>query len=298
METCEIISSIEILKENVWLYYKKTDPQIVFLGLATYGNRWYVTKMLSDLGIPTVEMQHGIVNELDDAYNYSDKLMNNKIYFEYLPDYFLTYGEYWGKHIKNPSKKVVIGNYNFKNINSADFLVKNSGIKKVLFAASTAHQSYIDLLTDIFKKEPNYELIFKKHPANKEKAIYYNKFKNSNKFKLVNDGNLYEIFKEVDAVIGDGSSVLYEAKALGKEILIYKNDMSDYSVPTDFGKWFNTAQELKDLINNLKYMQENKVDYYYDSDCDNNYNKFIHNICRDNKKTRRNIRNFTWGSIS
>ena len=75
--------------------------------------------MLKDKGIKVLEAQHSIVGPYNPAYNYS--YSKDSEYAEYMPDIFMSYGEYWEKRLHIPVRIIPVGNPNF---------YKNSSTKK------------------------------------------------------------------------------------------------------------------------------------------------------------------------
>src|SRR3546814_12540747 len=66
------------------------------------------TTLFRSAGIPVAEFQHGYIGHDHYAYNYADSVADSG-YRDGLPDYLLTFGQYWADSVRTPSEKVVIG---------------------------------------------------------------------------------------------------------------------------------------------------------------------------------------------
>src|SRR5690606_22245415 len=58
--------------------------------------------------IPIAEPQHGWVGESHAAYNFGKAFFGSELE-QYLPDYLLTFGEFWSEGLRTPSLQVPIG---------------------------------------------------------------------------------------------------------------------------------------------------------------------------------------------
>lgn len=171
-----------------------------------------------ELGIEVIEMQHGRIGIDHLAYSYPDFI--NKEDSIILPDYFLTFGKYWGKNFNLPTSILPIGN---------DFFVKNKSIQEedgsVLFISSIIHAEELSKLAIRFASErPGIQINFKLH-QNEYKHIknYLQKFKDYPAIHVYT--NEYEIdflINSSSLVVLINSTALYEALDYGKKVAIYK----------------------------------------------------------------------------
>lgn len=263
------------------LLFRKLKPKLVFIEDACYGYHNAIKlKVLHDLKIKTAEFQHGWIGKKHEGYNYSNFLYHSKIYRDYLPNYLLTFGSYWNNQMKVPVKKVVIGSANVKY----DFYYKkkkNTSMKTILFAATLEHKSYINLLTKIYSQNKNnFKIIFKLHPLDNEQTIdKYRQFEKHINFEIAYSKSLYDYLYDCDYLITDFSTVLYEAVAIGKRVLILVNSLSNYYQEYSLGKAFQTASEFFQLINDENWKNSINGKDLYNQNTKENYTQFLKNLC-------------------
>ena len=92
--------------------FKKMGTQVLIKEEACYGGADNASAILAarNLGIVTAEYQHGTVSSSHIGYNFSTEMSRSEAYRQTLPEYFLTYGSWWGEQINAPVKKITIGN--------------------------------------------------------------------------------------------------------------------------------------------------------------------------------------------
>ncbi|ACR79980.1 hypothetical protein [Kosmotoga olearia] len=258
----------------------KIRPKLVFVHCGSYGGKnSIIIKECKNLGIKVAEFQHGWVGNSHLAYNYA---INNEIYKNYLPDYFLTFGQYWNDSLKRyPSQKVVIGNpdlarrwIKYKNKN----ITTNPTRKKILVVSQGIVSS---LMVTLAKKLRNllpekYEIIFKLHPGEIAFEDRYRSLYNISGITVVKDGSIYDYIANSIAIVGFNSTTLFEALPFEKSIFIYDDIRSRAYIPEGIGKWFKSAEELAELIVS-KDKPKNKVDwkYYWKMDWQESFRSFI-----------------------
>lgn len=90
----EYSKEVEIMDKYYYKLFKKLKPKIVVVEDGCYGGRrFFFIKMLNDLNITTVELQHGLIHTEHGAYNYSPKLINSNEYKKNIPQYLLMFGK-------------------------------------------------------------------------------------------------------------------------------------------------------------------------------------------------------------
>lgn len=243
----------------------KIRPKLVFVHCGSYGGKnSIIIKECKSLGIKVAEFQHGWVGNSHLAYNYT---INNEIYKNYLPDYFLTFGQYWNDSLKRyPNQKIVIGNpdlahmwskYKSKNITALDR-------KKILIVSQgTVTSLMVNLakkLRSLIPKE--YEIVFKLHPGEIDFEDRYRSLYNISGITVVRGGSIYDYVAESLAVVGFNSTTLFEALPFEKPIFIYDDTRSRAYIPEEIGKWFKNAEELAKFILS-KDKSKNRVDWQY-----------------------------------
>lgn len=75
-------------------------------------------------------------------------------------------------------------------------------------------------------------------------ANRYKKFMKYTNFRLILNGDIYDYFNKVNIVIGDSSTSLYGAHAIGKKVFVLNNDGSKRYMSKDIGIWIDSSVEL------------------------------------------------------
>lgn len=264
--------------------WDKLQPNVVFVDDASYGHRWAcVLKVLNTRKIHTVEIQHGWIGSNHVAYNYSNKILENKEYQSYMPEIFLGYGTYWLNQIRIPMKKEVLG---YAHLSQYQAQIKSAN-NEILFITTKEHDSYVSLLNHMLLRLPKqYKIILKLHPVKRWKSELYNQFSDYEKDRLeiVDNCDIYQLIQHAQYVLGDASTALYEAAALGKRVFIMKNHSSLHYTSPDFGEWFETADDFIKLIQQQKNISDGKSsEYYFDSNWKQNYIKLMERLLKKDR---------------
>ena len=229
--------------------FSRWRPKLVFVEDGCYGSyNALLLRVCDDMGIPTAEFQHGWVGEQHLAYCYAIDVPD---YARYLPDYFLTFGQYWSDVLRKlPCHKIVVGNPHLSS------RVRNSspsasGASRVLFV-SDGNQSgeFSSLALQLRELLPaDYDIIFRLHPGEVPFLNQrYGSLLKTGSITVSTSGDIYDLFQDCHHIVGIGSTVLFEALPFQKRIYVLKNDYSRAYVPPSIGTWFTRATELAKSI--------------------------------------------------
>ncbi|MCM1261963.1 MAG: hypothetical protein NC313_04510 [Butyrivibrio sp.] len=264
----------------IYEYYKRCfmnmQPRIVFVTQGCYGSHAACKiKVLHDLGIPCAEMQHGVVTLSHFAYNFSNVIYTSKEYLEYMPNVFLTFGRYWMNRVRLPIKMEVLGSANFYRNKCK---MNEQQAKEILVLPSEDTQAWRDLIAFIGKSFPNKSVIVKIHPLYQMQYKIFEEIENEqNNVKAYINGNIYDYLTRAYVVIGDKTTVLYEAAALEKIVMIWNNAHSMHA-DSNLGYLFNDKYELIGLLKEISLVKHKCAietkDIFVD-DIKENYLKFI-----------------------
>tara|TARA_Y100000294_G_scaffold177740_1_gene204570 strand:+ start:1090 stop:2568 length:1479 start_codon:yes stop_codon:yes gene_type:complete len=223
----QIIFDYQIIK----IFLKQLKPKIVFFNCYYLYENFSLILACKDLGIKTVDIQHGG----QELYHlmYSNWFKPQKNGYELLPEYFWV----WGKNQKNDGflnhkktkHKYMVGgklqlNFWKKNKNYFDKYLKEE--KKLFLSNAKKYDKIImfavtfeipDIVIDLIKSSPkNWLWLFRYHPrhtnmAGIEKKLY--KLKNFNvEFKFSSKVDLNFLLNNITHVIVEYSSVIYDAE--------------------------------------------------------------------------------------
>ena len=139
---------------------------------------------------------------------------------------------------------------------------------------------FIEIIEDILKDlSPQYIVTLKLHPRISGKEIYNNAFQGNDRVIVTQEGIIYDYLSVSKYIIGDTSTVLYEAAALEKKVFVIDTEMSREWMSKDFGIWIKDGKEFVEKMNRE---QENKNKYtskdYFADNWEENYSNFLNEI--------------------
>ena len=212
------------------IIFKIFSPKILFY--TNNGVMGGIIEAAKDLGIKTVELQHGGISHLHIAYN-STKF-NKRI----IPNFIFTFGEYWHDAIKFETEKISVGFPYMELIENS--LPKNICRKEnailVISNGRFGRNFLVEVTNNILSSWEGCEVYYKLKAS--EYANWKDKYPTSfqNKHNLIiidnNDKPLNYFYKKAKYLIGSGSTCIYEGVA---------NDMIVFAITS---LYFSDAKKL------------------------------------------------------
>ena len=251
----------------------KAKPEVAIVEDACYGyDKAYINKILKDKGIKVLEAQHSIVGPYNPAYNYS--YSEDSEYAEYMPDIFMSYGEYWKNRLHIPVRIIPVGNPNF---------YKNASTKKeikgrILIALSSDTSYWVEFIRDYISDNNEVDIVIKSHPLITEILKDFDEFNEIKGIELVSKGNIYDYLAEAEYVMSDKSTVLLEAYCMKKTVFVYDCEQAKEVIPNEVGFRFKTYEDFKSIIDSTKDgngVTEDDVKFFFDSNWESNYCQII-----------------------
>lgn len=266
------------LQERFYRYFfLYTKPKIVFVNCGCYGGGYaIIIKVAKSLGIKVAEIQHGVLSLMHIPYNYSLEIIDSVSYQEYLPDYLLTFGEYWETQMRNSCEKVVVGHPHLNKlvqVNSNYTAEKNS---LLVLSQPTVTDELINAVVMLMAKNSGLKVYYRAHPVEKLSDEQITILKNA-KVEITEPGSdLYLDFFKREFVFGCYSTTLFEACAFKKKIFVLDNEYSKQYVPTEFGVWVKSGDDLAEKL------KENPLEVnpkkFWAPNFDENFKTFIENL--------------------
>lgn len=198
---------------------------------ASYGGRSVAVLAAARLaGVPIAEYQHGAISAGHDGYNVAPALANSEAFRQALPDYLLTYGEWWGEQTNLPVRKVVVGNPHFtestKHIGTSgrgrrDILILGDGIETEL---------YLDLAGRVARiaASRGLRVVFRPHPIERQRAASATLPPG---VELDKNSDVYQSFAETGIVISELSTGLFEAAGLVERVVMWDTEKARFAFP-------------------------------------------------------------------
>jgi len=241
----------------------KISPKIALFHCGSYGGAdALLIRLCKEMGIATAEFQHGYVGKYHLAYNYA---LKKDVYSLYLPDYFLTFGNYWSSQLaRYPNKKIVIGSpeMRFQLSEHQGIPTKN----QILIVSQGAFTSkFVDLTRDLRNRLPKrVRIVFRLHPGEVPFEERYSSLYGKDGITVDKHSNIFDLIKSSRAVVGLYSTTLFEALPFRKPVYVLKTPLSDAYIPQQLGRRFSSAAELVDLIlsDSDDDLYDNWMDYW------------------------------------
>lgn len=265
--------------------FKKAGVKLLIKEEACYGGADNAAAVLAarHLGMVSAEYQHGAVSLGHDAYNYSYAVSNDLEYRKILPDYFLTYGSWWGEQINAPVKKIAVGNphrtetlnFSTSELNQGrNILILGDGIETTLYL------ELCDRLACALGSAA--EVVFRPHPL--ERVSVLTKYPEGflGKVRIDSHQDIYSSFRESVAVVSEVSTGLFEAIGLVPKVFIWDTAKARFSYPVHPFQGFSDVNELARLLldDNAGRVDAQQIDSIWAPNWQKNYLGFIERALR------------------
>ena len=204
-----------ILLGNVcsWILKLKIKPgSTIFLEEGHYQDNCVLIYWLKKNGFKISELQHGMIHKRHEAYNFPNVKFD--WYKPFLPDRFYTFGTAWSELISIPAAVESIGWYKL----SRKVYRNNLNPNAVLFIGTGLDTSKTVSLFKNFKlRYSEYTFLFRPHPLERElcRSILLK--------DEIDERPLEDSLMASVRVVGEVSTVLFEAKHYGCKVMGLKN---------------------------------------------------------------------------
>ncbi len=272
----------------------KIKPKIIF-EIVHYNSLCIALNTVADkMNIPTVELQHGMINKYHIGYNYSN-LESNKDYL-FLPKYIFLFGKFWkdANFLPISKQKQIVTGFPYLEIEKENLkhISKKDGqiifISQKLIGERLAKIAY-ELAQKI---SSNYKIIYKLHPAEyfdwKEKYPFLRYCKNLEVADENYDKSLYQLFAESNFQVGVFSTALFEGLTFNLITLVVNLQGSEYMrdlIKSNLVFLVNNDEEILEKIKNCR----NKINInriskiIWQDNAINNMKSAIESILENNK---------------
>ena len=212
-------------KAEHWFYtklLKKKKPKRIYL-VINYGLMPLI-KAAKDLGVETIEFQHGTFSNYHLGYHFPGK--KNRL--EYIPDKFLVWEDFWKRMCSLPFEEKNVEVYGFKHLENEK--KQYSGIKKnpnqiIIVSQGVLGEKLANLILKNIEGLSPFTIFYKLHPSEFQVWRRYPSLLKLAEFpnvKILDDNQipLYRLLAESTYLIGVFSTVIYEGLHFGCEILL------------------------------------------------------------------------------
>lgn len=205
-------------KVNHELYtniFKKRKPMRIFL-VVSYGQGDMI-KAAKDLGIETIELQHGVFGRYHMGYSFPGR----KTPLDYLPDKFYVWSEYWRGIIELPlalNNVVIYGFAHLQRSKSKYAGISRDRLQILILSQGPVGSRMADYIRTNFHYLKNFKLVYKLHPGEYDRWNTYPALKElveHENVRLVKDADLYRLMSESYYQMGVGSTAIFEGIDFG-----------------------------------------------------------------------------------
>lgn len=264
-----------------WVEKRLTAATKIFIMVgAGFPYNYPINVILKKHNVISVELQHGYITKTSVMYNYADKILESNDIVAGLPDYFLTYGEWWNRQMNCPIKKISIGNPHHDYCLSFNDVSHHNKKNIVVLGSGQNTDKYIELTESIMAKFQDFNVIFRPHPGEDSIAREIVDEKGSN-VRFDENFEIYDTLKQAFVVISEITTVLFEAVGVVKKIIVWNNDYAKAFLPDHPFDSFERVEELQDIIYG-DLDKEYKDCEFWSEDCLQRYKNFVDLVLSEN----------------
>lgn len=267
-----IVNDLLVRKSRISIYrklLKQLSPEIVIL-VVSYGQET-VIEICKELGIPTIELQHGVISKYDVGYSFHGERRRKRMF----PDYLFTFSDYWKNSVDFPIKKDHIFSIGYPYLEKENNKYSNT-IKKnqILFISQrTIGKELSKFAVEVSgHKEISYNVIYKLHPREhnhwKKEYPWLAKANNEGRIK-VNENetrSLYELMAESKIQVGVYSTAIYEGLNFGLKtylLNVFGIEYMDFLLLSGAAEKVSTSNEFVEKIKKDKINREVEKEYFF-----------------------------------
>lgn len=234
------------------------DPAVV-VDVVSYGDETLI-EACKHMGIPTVELQHGVI--YDHHYGYSYPENETKVMF---PDYLLTFGEFWAENTRFPipDDRVIPVGYPYleDRLDAYDDVDQR---EQMLFISQGTIGHELSAFALAVDKDPriDHDVVYKLHPGEYDRwRDDYPKLADSNVTVVDKpEPPLYRLFAESSVQVGVGSTAVYEGLCFDLETFVFDIDDADVLRPLITDGAATLVEDVEDLAVGIDSGNKQKFD--------------------------------------
>lgn len=282
MNAAAVVISRQIVAlryQSVWLERQLSDHvKVLIMVGAGFSFNYAINRMLKHKGIVSVELQHGYVNSENIMYNYAPSLLRDDRVRAGLPDYMITYGQWWSDQMNCPMKKVEIGNpYHDMCLAGIDKAASRREKNILIIGIGTNTEGYLAFADQIAGLLPEYKVRFRPHPGERVHAEEL-KGVSASRVEMDETVEVYDSLAWSSIVIGEVSTVLYEAIGIVDRIFVWDTEYSAAYLPEHPFEHFSRAGELPQLLKNQTGNAAIDYDSFWKRNWKQNYRRFLRSV--------------------
>ena len=253
-----------LIRINAYRHVFKRSCAKVLIVVTSYTHEQAIAAA-RELGIKVYEMQHGAITPFHLGYSYPN--IKN---IPYVPDCFVSYGEFWKSNTFFPEgmKHIVVGSRMIENLKKdIDRKAKN---QILVISQATVGEQLFNMIIQTALKMPDHKFIYRLHPS-ENREIYVELLKTSLAQNIIiswEHGITYSLMQTSEVVVGVYSTALIEALALNCRGIIIALSGHEYMENIINRGDAVCVQNEIELVQAIKQGNTaNNTEYYYAKDC-------------------------------
>lgn len=215
----------------------RAQPRLLIVEGASYGAFAHFMLWARDRAIVTAEHQHGLISPNHEAYNFSDAVVGTR-FQDTLPEHFLAYGPAWMRGVRLPSRAHMIGNPDLSvAIDQLRREPPRGESPRALFISSAmdpARYERVIARMSAALQPLGGTVVLRPHPI--ERGVAAERYRSAlaqRNVELDAEPSLHRSIADASVVVGDFSTSLFEALAIGRPTAVLDGAQSRQHVDGD-----------------------------------------------------------------
>lgn len=266
--TASSIDLIKLLKKNVGRYklgyilysrlLKRINPKVIY-SVASYSYLGDMIAAAKDLGVKTIELQHGVVSKYHMGYSFPDKQA-----LLYYSNVFYSWGDFWNKSVKNAFDEVKVKGFSFFRNNSAYYQDVKKENRILILSQAALGEKIMNEMLKLINIFSDFQISYKLHPAeylSYKKYSAYSKLSEYENITFFEDCNLYRLMSVSKFQVGVFSTSLYEGIGFSCKTYLLNLNGIEYMkdlLDSECAKVLSSAD-----IFNLEDFKENNIKHFF-----------------------------------
>lgn len=212
----------------------RVKPKIVVYDNGSYTYNGESIGVMKDAGAYVAEPQHGWIGPSHAAYNYG-RVFEDPSLRRALPDELLTFGTYWSESIRHPGRTTAIGK---PHLERQAVTAPTTRPRQLLVVSSRTDPARTDAYVIGLREAigPEWKVVFRPHPGElAETEERYRQIAEHAGITIDRAPDVYESLKESAVVVGEASTVLFEARAFGCRVIARDSSFAENVIGDVFG---------------------------------------------------------------
>lgn len=220
--------------EELQRMIERMSPRIVFFDNGSYTYNGEALGIMKDSGAYVVEPQHGWIGPSHPAYNFG-RAFEHPSLRRALPDELLTFGSYWSASVRHPGRVTAIGKPHLERQTSAASSIRP---KQILVVSSRVAPEQTDAFVVGLHEAvgDEWSIVFRPHPGERdETSRRYPRLSSTAGIAVDVAPDVFESLKRAAVVVGEASTVLFEARAFGCTVIARDSSFAGNVIGDAFG---------------------------------------------------------------